>query len=153
MPTNQSGAGKLGCSCRTGSAAPLGEGASPGAASSGWSRRAPWGPHSSAKGSAGFQPNAPPSQCIRLSKDLSGLQKVSQLNFAFCSSFRCPAQQCYLQSRTLWELFGSGRQRSKKDFTIKELLGCAPPPNSGPVSDSSVKGEPNTEHYTPPKPL
>ena len=44
-----------------------------------------------------------------LSKDLSGLQKVSQLNFAFCSSFRCPAQQCYLQSRTLWELFGSGR--------------------------------------------
>ena len=107
----------------------------------------------SAKGSAGFQPNASPPQCIRLSKDISGLQKVSQLNFAFCSSFRCPAQQCYLQSRTLWELFGSGRQRSKKDFTIKELLGCAPPPNSGPVSDSSVKGEPNTEHYTPPKPL
>ena len=91
MPTNQSGAGKLGCSCRTGSAAPLGEGASPGAASSGWSRRAPWGPHSSAKGSAGFQPNAPPSQCIRLSKDLSGLQKVSQLNFAFCSSFSLPS--------------------------------------------------------------
>ena len=132
MPTNQSGAGKFGCSCRTGSAAPLGEGASPGAASSGWSRRAPWGPHSSAKGSAGFQPNAPPSQCIRLSKDLSGLQKVSQLNFAFCSSFSLPSTA--LHQRNFVGLLSSfseafvGRS-SGKDFTIsRELLGSQPPP-------------------------
>ena len=57
-------------------------------------------------------PAAP--QCIlvrALSKDLSGLQKVSQLNFAFCSSFSLPSRAL---QRPQWNfvglLFRSGGQ-------------------------------------------
>ena len=101
-------------------------------------------------------PAAP--QCILarpLSKDLSGLQKVSQLNFAFCSSFSLPSTA--LHQRNFVGLLSSFSEAfvgwsSGKDFTIRELLGSQPPlllrPNSGPGSDSSVKG-PNT----PRKPL
>ena len=91
-----------------------------------------------------------------LSKDLSGLQKVSQLNFAFCSSFSLPSTA--LHQRNFVGLLSSFSEAfvgwiSGKDFTIsRELLGSQPllrlRPNSGPGSDSSVKG-PNT----PRKPL
>ena len=94
--TNQSEGEKLGCSCRTGSAAPLrGEGASsPVAASSPWSRRAPWGPtlslHTSpsAKGRLSAIHRSytapPPPQCI-LARSFKG---------PFCPSKGFPIELC-----------------------------------------------------------
>ena len=145
--TNQSEGEKLGCSCRTGSAAPLrGEGASsPVAASSPWSRRAPWGPTLSLSThlhppKAGFQPYTAPTQpplllnasSPALSKDLSALQKVSQLNFAFSSSFSLPSTALQRPPQRnflgLMRSFSGRGRRSKKDFTIIELLGSQRPP-------------------------
>ena len=97
--TNQSEGEKLGCSCRTGSAAPLrGEGASsPVAASSPWSRRAPWGPtlslHTSpsAKGRLSAIHRSytapPPPQCI-LARSFKG---------PFCPSKGFPIELCIFQ--------------------------------------------------------
>ena len=65
-----------------------------------------------------------------LSKDLSGLQKVSQLNFAFCRSFSLPRAAL----RNFVGLLSSFSEAfvgwiSGKDFTIsRELLGSQPPP-------------------------
>ena len=63
---------------------------------------------------AGFQPYTSRSSmhlARALSKDLSGLQKVSQLNFAFCSSFSLPSRAL---QRPQWNfvglLFRSGGQ-------------------------------------------
>ena len=68
-----------------------------------------------------------------LSKDLSGLQKVSQLNFAFCSSFSLPSTALLPPQRNFVGLLSSFSEAfvgwiSGKDFTIRELLGSQPPP-------------------------
>ena len=75
-------------------------------------------------------PAAP--QCIlarALSKDLSGLQKVSQLNFAFCSSFSLPSRALQRPQRNFVGLLFRSGGRSGKDFTISELLGSQLPPS------------------------
>ena len=89
---------------------------------------------------AGFQPYTAPTQpplllnasSPALSKDLSALQKVSQLNFAFSSSFSLPSTALQRPPQRnflgLMRSFSGRGRRSKKDFTIIELLGSQRPP-------------------------